>query len=440
MTWTAGGQTQTRLISLRDLDIGPLDVLALANANDQPQRAELENRIVYAANPPADAASIAISYAAAGLPAGSVMFPALLAAAQAVSDMVGSARPLAIADFSLPENNAAAGGGTTDLAELNGRAAALLAQLESDTATLQTAITNAATAPQALAAALMTASGYGVTGSIPPPGGATLAAQAGQVLDQLTQRAATAQQTPLPASTATAAVVVIQAIVGNDVPILPHLTPPGLSSLQSAFAESATMLAVDPNAADRWLLQLSHVRPAVERADLASALARLLGAAKPGLTVGQLPQTANDRWLGLPIDPANPPVSGRVAIEAFASGDPATASVFAGLLLDEWLDRIPVQATSTGVSFNYPEPMARTPQALLLATCPDTRDTWDGELILTIIEETLALAKVRAVDLGAIQQVGQFLPALCFPFNLQGTTPASHFLATEAGETSIGRI
>ena len=440
VTWTAGGQTQTRLISLRDLDIGPLDVLALANANDQPQRAELENRIVYAANPPADAASIAISYAAAGLPAGSVMFPALLAAAQAVSDMVGSARPLAIADFSLPENNAAAGGGTTDLAELNGRAAALLAQLESDTATLQTAITNAATAPQALAAALMTASGYGVTGSIPPPGGATLAAQAGQVLDQLTQRAATAQQTPLPASTATAAVVVIQAIVGNDVPILPHLTPPGLSSLQSAFAESATMLAVDPNAADRWLLQLSHVRPAVERADLASALARLLGAAKPGLTVGQLPQTANDRWLGLPIDPANPPVSGRVAIEAFASGDPATASVFAGLLLDEWLDRIPVQATSTGVSFNYPEPMARTPQALLLATCPDTRDTWDGELILTIIEETLALAKVRAVDLGAIQQVGQFLPALCFPFNLQGTTPASHFLATEAGETSIGRI
>ena len=440
VTWTAAGQTQTRLVSLRDLDIGPLDVLALANASDQPQRAELENRILYAANPPPDALSITVSYAAASLPAGSVPFPSMLAAAQAVRDMLGSARPLGIADFSLPEDNAATGGGTTDLAELNERAAALLVQLGADTATLQAAIANIATAPQAVSAALITASGYGIAGSIPLPGEATLAAQAGQVLDQLTQQAATAQQTPLPAGTAQAAVAVIQAIVGTNVPILPHLTPPGLSSLQSAFAGSAAMLAADPQAADRWLLQLSHVRPAVERVDLASALTRLLGAAKPSLTVGQLPLTPDDRWLGLPIDPANPPASGRVAIEAFALGDPSTATVFGGLLLDEWLDRIPVQATSTGVSFNYPEPMARTPQALLLATCPDTRTAWDGGLILTILEETLALAKARAVDLSAVQQVGQFLPALCFPFNLQGTTPATHFLTTQAEETSIGGI
>jgi len=437
VTWTAAGQTQSQTVTLRDLDIGPLDVIALANASDQPQRAELENRIIYAANPAPGAETITLGYASAGLPAGSVPFPSLLAAAQAVRSVIGTSRALAGTDFSLPEDNAAAAGGTTDLAELNGRASALLTQLQTDIATLQTAITNITAAPQAVSAALITASGYGITGSIPLPGqqtGPALAAQAAQVLDQLTQRATAAQQTALPAATALAAVAVIQAIVGNDAVILPHLSPPGQAALQSAFAQSATMLAADPQAADRWLLQLSHVRPAVEQVDLAWALTRLLGSDKPGLTVAQLPATPGDRWLALPIDPANPPGVGRVAIEAFATGDPSTATVLAGLLLDQWLDRIPSQATSTGVAFNYPEPMARTPQALLLAVCPDQRLTWNDELIVTILEETLALAKVRAVDLGALQQVGQFLPALCFPFNLQATTPATHFLATVTRE------
>jgi len=440
VTWTAGAQTQPGLavVSLSDLDIGPLDVLALANAGDQPQRAELENRIIYAANPPPDAQAISLSYAAVGPTAGAVSFFSLLAAAQAMRDMAGAARALAIGDFSLPEDNAAAGGGTIDLADLNDRASALLTQLNADIATLQTAVTGIATAPQAVSTALIAASGYGISGSIPLPGQQVpgLAAQAAQVLAQLSQNAAAAQQSPLPASTPQAALAVIAAIVGDGVPVLPHLTPPGLTALQTAFAESVAMLAVDPQAADRWLLQLSHIRPAAERLDIASALTRLLGADKPALTVAQLPATPGDRWLGLPVDPANPPASGRVAIEAITAGDPSAAAVLAGLLLDEWLDRIPVQATSTGVSFNYPEPMARTPQALLLAVCPDARPSWDGGLVTTILEETLGLAKIRAVDLSSLQQLGQLLPALCFPFNLQATTPATQFLATGPEETS----
>jgi hypothetical protein len=80
--------------------------------------------------------------------------------------------------------------------------------------------------------------------------------------------------------------------------------------------------------------------------------------------------------------------------------------------------------------------MARTPQSLLLAVCPDDRASWDGGLITTILEETLALAGIRAVDLSALRQLGQFLPALCFPFNLQATTPSTQFLATGAEEAA----
>ncbi|HEV2450648.1 MAG TPA: hypothetical protein VGS62_01820, partial [Streptosporangiaceae bacterium] len=441
VTWTAAGQAGSATVSLRDLDIGPLDVLALADASDQPQRAELENRLIYAASPPPGAETISIGYAAPGLPSGSIPFPSLLTAARAIRDMLGSARPLDIAAFSLPEDDPASGGGAADLAELNGRVSALLTGLQADIATLQAAIVNIATAPQNVSAALITASGYGVSSAIPLPGQDTgLAARASRVLSQLAQRLTAAQQTTLPAATVQAATGVAQAVLGPGVLILPRLTPPGLPSLQSAFAQSAAMQAVDAQAVDRWLLQLSHVRPAAGRLDLASAVTELLGAGPPALTLAQLPATSQDRWLGLPVDPGNPPAPGRVAIEAITTSDPASATSFAGLLLDEWLDRIPSPSTSAGVSFHYDEPKARAPQALLLAVCPDARPAWDGALVRTILEETFGLAQVRAVDLNAMQEAGQVLPALCFPFNLQATTPATNFLAVATAETSVGNL
>jgi hypothetical protein len=160
---------------------------------------------------------------------------------------------------------------------------------------------------------------------------------------------------------------------------------------------------------------------------------QLLGAQRPTpLELAQLPASAADRWLGLPLDPAHPPLQGRIAIEALTIGDPTTDNSLAGLMIDQWLDRIPSQTTSAGVSFHFEEPKSRAPQALLLAVCPDARANWDLTLLRAILEETLALAKARAVDLDSINEVGQILPALYFPFNLQGATPAVRFLAVEA--------
>ena len=211
--------------------------------------------------------------------------------------------------------------------------------------------------------------------------------------------------------------------------------------MTKGFAQSAAMRAVDPQALDRWLLQLSHLRPAAERLDFAMSTSQLLGAPRPApLDLAQLPVTADDRWLGLPVDPGQPPAQGRVAIEALAAGDPASQAPFAGLLLDQWLERIPSPTATAGVSFHYEEPKARAPQAMLLAVCPDGRERWDLALLRAIVEESLGLAKARAVDLASIQEVGQILPALYFPFNLAGATPATHFVAVEDAHaiTSLG--
>jgi hypothetical protein len=429
-SWTVDGQAHAAVVSLRDLDIGPLDVLALSDAADQPQRAELESRLLLAASPPAAAASVTLSYSADHLPAGSVIFPDLLTAARAVRSLLGAARPLDLPAFALPDKAPASG--SVDLAELADRVAALNGGLDTDLGVLQGAVTALAAVPAsqpaaaAVMAALVTASGYALPAALPDPAlsAAALLELGQRTIGELQQRraAVTGQTATLAQVTADA-----HAVLGAGVLLLPRLTPPDAAAVQAAFGESAAMQAADPQAVRRWLLQLSHIRPGPQRLDLAIATTRLLGAGRPAIEIAQLPQADGDRWLGLPFEPGSPPAGGRVAIEAVTTGDPVTAGAYAGLLIDEWLERIPADRTTAGVAFHYDEPKARAPQAMLLALCPDGRATWDRPLVADILDETCELARIRGVDLASIQEVGQIVPALYFPFNLAAATPATTF-------------
>ena len=98
------------------------------------------------------------------------------------------------------------------------------------------------------------------------------------------------------------------------------------------------------------------------------------------------------------------------------------AKWFSGLLLDEWVERVPDPVQTTGVAFHYEEPDSRAPQALLLAVCPDQRPAWDDDLLLATLNETLDLAKIRSVDLEGLDDLGQIIPALWFAFNPDGQT------------------
>lgn len=238
--------------------------------------------------------------------------------------------------------------------------------------------------------------------------------------------------------------------------MLPRFTPPDFESLKNAFGHSSALVpASDPAARTRWLTQLTYVRPAISRLDTALTLAQVLGGGTavppPVLLLGQLPlpknSNAEDKWLALPIDTANPPDKGRVAFACVTQGDWTNKNnPYAGLLVDEWQERIPCKVwtaddqlghvsgcapETAAVAFHYEEPKARPPQALLLAVCPDRREKWDDDLVTGILEEALELAKIRTVDLDSMRQVGQILPALYFPFNLQDATISTNFAILE---------
>ncbi len=434
VTWQDSGN-HSRVVQLKDLDLGPLDCLAMAGAADIAQRGEIENRILYSAAPGPNATGVTINYTSAALPTSSLSFPDFLYLAKSIRDLLGAGRALTPQDLTLPERKAADGGGAVDLADLRNRAAAALASLQADVATLDSVAGGLPGVTPPVRAALLKCSYYGVSGSIPLTTSGPdpdLSSKAPSVSKALHARVSQASSVAIATASVDDLTGLIQTIFGADFMVLPHLTPPDLVSLHSAFGQSTSLVAGDPQAPARWMMQLTHLRPGISRLDSALTLAQLVGdstIAPQDLKLAQLPEIANDKWLGLGIDTANPPSKGRIAFACITSGDPATQSTYAGIMVDEWNERIPSITETAAVAFHYDQPYARAPQAILLAVCPDSRTAWDDDLITATLNETLDLARIRTVDLDSVQQVGQILPGLYFALNLQGATISTDFIS-----------
>ena len=434
-----GSGPVTQSVSLRDLDVGPLDVLAMSDVSQNPQKGELERRILLAAAVPPAATNISIDFKPAAPPSGTVLFSDAFFLAKSLRSLISSARSLTPQDLTVPEANAADAGGAIDLTDLRARAQAAVNSLTTDLKALTDSIPGLPANTDPVRTALLGCSFYGVPGSIPlTSSGAdpNMANQAASVATILQNRLNQASAVSIPAATATDLVALFGTIFGSDFAVLPRFTPPDFASLQKAFGQSATLVASDPHAPSRWMMQLAHIRSGMSRLDAALGLAQLLGAGSPNLLLAQLPAIGNDKWLALGIDPQNPPDKGRVAYGCITQGDPINQNQYAGLLIDEWPERIPSTQENAAVAFHYEEPKARAPQALLLGICPDERPTWDDDLVTGILQEALELAKIRTVDLDSVQQVGQILPALYFALNLQGATIATNFASMEVARAS----
>jgi hypothetical protein len=325
--------------------------------------------------------------------------------------------------------------------ELQNRVTAAVTSLQNDIAALTTAQAGLPGAPDPVRAALLECSLYGVAGSIPMSTSGedpNLATQATNVLSILQARYKSSSAVNVATAQVADLVGALHTIFGNDFVVLPQFSPPNLVALQPAFTQSAALTASDTQAPLRWFRQLTHVRAGVSRLDMALSAAQALSGSAvypPSLLLGQIPAplSGTDRWLALPLDPANLPQKGRVAFACVTQGDPTTQNTYAGLMLDEWPERIPETQQNAAVAFHFEEASARAPQSLLLAVCPDNRETWDDAILQAVLAETLELAKIRTVDLASVQQVGAILPALYFALNLQGATVSTQFAILKEG-------
>jgi hypothetical protein len=420
VSYTDGRTPVTAVVKLSELAAGPLDVLAMSTTATPGGRSELDARLIYRVVPPG-ATDVTVSYPPEPPPG--IGFADLLNVARTLADLVAGARALTASDLMPASGTARASG--IDVAELNGRASAARTAVTGLVTDLAAAAAGTL-APDDARDAMTGAAGYGLPGAIPPSRRGSgpdprLAALAAPLHDAMTVRAAAMNAITLSADDQAPALAVLDAAFGRSLLVLPKFAPPD-GSLVTALGADPALLGATDVALARWRQQLTHVRDGVARFDLALLLAEVVaGATPPPMRVAQLPVLAGDQWLALPLAPGAALGRGRLSIVAAVSGD-VTAGSWAGLYLDGWPERLPDSTQTTGVAFHAAEPAARAPAALLLAACPNPRAGWDEQAITAVLRETLALARVRAVDLSSLTQAGQVLPALYFPFNLEDET------------------
>jgi hypothetical protein len=412
-------------VTLDKLELSPLDVVFMAEGNEEAQRSELEQRLVYHLSRtrpdsvPAEA-EVRLTFARdTAWPISIVSFAELVEVARTIRKLIAGARAIDGRDLSLPEAPVAVGIDAVELAQRIDRA---VGRLQLAQQALQALLPSGNGSPPGtptdldqLRAALTGMARFGIQGTIPlsatgdsPQKRTGLLAQGRSVAKEIDRRLdRIAKLTPPNPSTPEAQLRYqldkIREVFGPDFRVLPRVTPPNGSTLNQALGDSAKIQGNDPLVATTWFQRVSRVRDGASRLDAALMYCEALGnGAQLTFQVGQLPYKPQDRWVALPTGPDQTIPGGRLSLVAHL---PLQASIrfdqpLAGLLIDEWVEVVPNRQETTGVSFHYDQPGACAPQSVLIAVASDNaRTVWDLDILESILNETLDLAQMRALSL-----------------------------------------
>ena len=210
--------------------------------------------------------------------------------------------------------------------------------------------------------------------------------------------------------------------------MLPRFTVGNAAELEKALADSAKVQDGDPFASTTWFQRMARVRDGVARLN---ATLNYSDALKTGeklkLTIAQLPYGASDRWVGLPFKAGQSLPGGKLSLAVQSAAPVDVRQPLAGLLIDEWVEVVPSATETTGIALQYDQPNAAPPQTILVAVPPEIESPWTVWSLQQVLLETLDLARIRAVDPDALDEVGHYLPALYFAFNTAGDTVSTDF-------------
>jgi hypothetical protein len=419
------------IVSLAELGLRPLDVLALAAAAEpEAQAAELDERVAFAAmaRVPVEV-DLHIEYARdpAWDRASVRTFTEVLELGRAVAALVAGARPLGPGDLQPPEAPTPPAAEGTDART---RAEDARASLDVARTTLEGAIADVRGGSpdlDALREALRAASLFGVAAAVPrtrrsagEAARTALLAQADGVAAELAVRLARAGPATEPS-------VIAREIFGRNFTLLPVFAPPGAAELGQALS-AGPGLGADWRDVRRWLQQAAQVRPALRRWRRLWLYAEALGRPAPPHELAQLPHRPGERWVGLAFGPGGErPPSGRLSLVMHRPAAPAASDRWAGLLIDEWPEVIPAAAETTGIAFHHDDPGAEAPQAVLIAVPPDDAARWSFATLTEIVGDTLDLAKLRGVDGELLGALGQLLPAVYLSANVKDEAVSTSF-------------
>jgi hypothetical protein len=437
---------ETKDLRLNELGLSPLDLIYAAEGNQNGEPSELELRILYTSR--RKAAGFAKGDLLRINPGRSADWPATELSYGEFSELLRAARRLVTgaraiegSELDLPESSQPIG---PKLQELQGRADEADQAIRSAASDLKAQLDPAASAnPDTLRSAILRAAHLGVSGAVPVcPVGADAAdveelqAQGASILSELYSRVDQLAALADGFKPATATDIErrdyhlgrLRAVFGRSFVVLPRFSLSNSGDLEMALANSAKIQDNDPLAAVTWFQRVSRVREGVARLDSALRYADALQTGERlNLKVAQLPYKPDDRWVGLPMKGGQTLSPSRFSLVIQCPEALNVKQPLAGLMIDEWVEVVPNTTETTGLVFQYDQPNAAPPQAILLAVPPDLDQPWTAWSMQRVLLEALDLAQIRAVDPDSLDEVGHYLPAIFVAANAAGDTVSTDF-------------
>ncbi len=397
------------------LRLAAIDLVAQADPHDTPHRSSLEVRLAALAQAAfADVTHtgvIELQFARAGTwDATRFGLIETLEIARTLRDVLGHGRSLGPRDFTQVVPDGTIGENLVDLAR---RLAGARAGLAAAKAQLSAALAGAGAG--VLRAAIFAADLFGIAGAAPESlldapkrrdqvqVVARLAAQARAVVAEITAR-----ERKIDALPSIDVAACLQACFGDSFKVVTLLT--AAANPFAAVPADATAPAVRS-----WFTRAARVRKGSQllgaALGYAATVGETIGIASP--TAWRVAQSgqAGERWAALPPAPGTSVPGGRVALAAVSLNSIDTDS-FAGLFIDEWMDVIPSREETTSVAFHCDAPSAAAPQVMLLGVPPEGFERWTAQAARGVIDEALALSRIRLVDNDVLPGLGQLLPTL----------------------------
>lgn len=232
-----------------------------------------------------------------------------------------------------------------------------------------------------------------------------------------------------------------KAVFGEDFRIIPQFTlpPAAAQEIQNAVAaatsggllDHARTVADIAEPVDFWLTGAARVREKIARFEAVTQFCDALGGTPPELIPLQLPYDPTAPWLALEFPPDQSLEGGHLLYTAHFASPFQAGQNCCGLVLDEWSEVVPGAEEMTGIAFQIDQSNGEAPQALLLVTPPDVRGNWQWDDIVDSLNETLDLAKKRAVEPTQLEStmLARFVPAVILATTLSGMTISANYLS-----------
>ncbi|MDT7827758.1 hypothetical protein RQM65_03650 [Pricia sp. S334] len=164
---------------------------------------------------------------------------------------------------------------------------------------------------------------------------------------------------------------------------------------------------------DEWRYGVARVREKIHHWENVVALREAFTTNTLEIHPVQLPYQENDSWLALDYPENHEILNDKILYTAHYAVPFDKTQRQCGLLLDEWTEVIPSKTEDVGVTFHYDRPNSEPPQVMLMAMTPRFTGEWQWNDLMDIVNETLDLAKKRALEPEQIDQTAyaRFLPA-----------------------------